>query len=160
MPYADRVGLGQPLHQHRLTWELHCLFCQIGLHLRISRSGCAVWSAHTLSAYGTWQISPVADLRLNLSVLHIWAASCKNGSSDTCGQCSSRSACASVQSDLTATLSVRGPIRPYLHKSGQCSSQIRLRGCAGWAGATLSAYVRIFLSAWRGSYYDLLRCGN
>ena len=26
--------------------------------------------------------------------------------------------------------------------SGQCSSQIRLRGCAGWSGATLSAYGR------------------
>ena len=35
--------------------------------------------------------------------------------------------------------------------SGQCSSQIRLRGCAGWSGATLAAYVRRPIFAWRGS---------
>ena len=28
---------------------------------------------------------------------------------------------------------------PFLQISGQCSSQVRLRGCAGWSGAALSA---------------------
>ena len=36
--------------------------------------------------------------------------------------------------------------------SGQCSSQIRLRGCAGWSEATLSAHCIITIFAWCGSY--------
>ena len=40
------------------------------------------------------------------------AASCKNGSSDICGQCSFRSACAYEQSDLRATLTAGKSVRP------------------------------------------------
>ena len=36
---------------------------------------------------------------------------------------------------------------------GQCSSHIRRRSCASWSGATLSAYVRRPIFAWRGSNY-------
>ena len=38
-----------------------------------------------------------------------------------------------------------------LKNSGQCSSQIRLRGCEGWSGDALSAHIWRPIFAWRGS---------
>ena len=55
-------------------------------------------------------------------------------SSAICGQCSSRmrSACASAQSDLRATMSAEKSLKPY--------STDKLRGDAALSGATLSAH--------------------
>ena len=70
-------------------------------------------------------------------------ASCKKGTLDICIQCSSGLACASSLSDVRAIYIHCLLVRTcYLESSSTDSrrSQIRLRGCADWSGATLFVY--------------------
>ena len=67
----------------------------------------------------------------------MWAASCENGSSDICSQCSSRSACASAQSDLRATLAAEGSTRPYFKQEHRETGHYTPEGCSIYAGGKI-----------------------
>ena len=75
---------------------------------------------------------------------------------------SSKSACASVLSNLRATLStINQWDSNILQISQQCRSQTRLHGWVGWSGATLYAYSKwlmLLLVAGLGVHGQVIRC--
>ena len=146
MPYADSVAPDQPAHPGSLTWELHCpLICsRTGVHQLISGQcssqirlrGWAGWSGATLSAYGSRQITSAASQGLKYWNL---IPPKETYVSAICGQ--NVVLCQPAhQHSLTwkPHCLLISRFNPILQISGECCSQIRLRGCGGRYGATLA----------------------